>query len=32
MKIILFKFDQVLYTVQVKSDVSTIMDWITKVE
>lgn len=30
MKIILFKFDQTLYTIQVKLDIATILDWLTK--
>lgn len=32
MKQILFKFDEVLYKIQVKTDISTISDYTTKID
>ena len=32
MKIVLFKLDQLLYIIQVKTDISVVSDWITKID
>lgn len=32
MKQLLFKFDEALYEIQVKADISTISDYITKID